>query len=89
VNPRKNLTPSLCQSDTPEKHHRVVGKGAKASDIERSTIPIEPRDAKIHSEARNDFVGRGTRVDQAQPAPKSVGKRIGGVRLTEEDMDFL
>ncbi len=50
---------------------------------------IELGNAKEQSDAKVDYVAKGTRIDPVQPTPRTIGKRLGGVRLTKDDMDFL
>jgi hypothetical protein len=50
---------------------------------------IEPGDPEKQAEAMKEFVVGKTWEDPVQPTARTIGKKLGGVRLSKEDMDFL
>ncbi len=50
---------------------------------------IEPGDAEKQAEAKEQFVMEKTWQDPIQPTARTIGKKLGGVRLSKEDVDFL
>ncbi len=50
---------------------------------------IEPGDAQKQAEAKEQFVMGKTWQDPIQPTTRTIGKKLGGVRLSKEDVDFL
>ena len=50
---------------------------------------IEPGDAEKQADAKKQFVVEQTWEDPVQPTARTIGKKLGGVRLSKEDVDFL
>lgn len=56
---------------------------------EKDCSDIEPGDAAAQAEAKKQFIAEKTWVDPVPPTLRTVGKKLGGVRLSKEDMDLL
>lgn len=50
---------------------------------------IEPEGADKQADAKKEFVAGKMWEDPVQPTGRTIGNKVGGVRLSKEDMDFL